>query len=149
MNWRGIITNSTNKNSFWGCSSLHHIRIPSTVTSFGTGVFDACDLFSIDLPDSLQVIGSTIFRNNANLVEVVIPQNVSEMGNMVFFGCAKLKKVIMKPVAPPVLGGEGVFNSTPSDLKIYVPDESVESYKTATNWTKVAAKIKPMSELTE
>ena len=140
---------SINKNSFWGCSSLHHIRIPSTVTSFGTGVFDACDLFSIDLPDSLQVIGSTIFRNNANLVEVVIPQNVSEMGNMVFFGCAKLKKVIMKPVAPPVLGGEGVFNSTPSDLKIYVPDESVESYKTATNWTKVAAKIKPMSELTE
>ena len=71
---------SINKNSFWGCSSLHHIRIPSTVTSFGTGVFDACDLFSIDLPDSLQVIGSTIFRNNANLVEVVIPQNVSEWG---------------------------------------------------------------------
>lgn len=29
---------------------------------------------------------------------------------------------------------------------IYVPEESVQAYKTATNWTRYASRIKPMKK---
>ena len=36
-----------------------------------------------------------------------------------------------------------------NDCPIYVPDEAVETYKTATNWSAYASRIKPISEKTE
>lgn len=33
-----------------------------------------------------------------------------------------------------------------NDCPIYVPDESVDAYMTATNWSELADRIKPMSE---
>ena len=39
--------------------------------------------------------------------------------------------------------------SMPKDFTIYVPDALVEQYKTATNWSKYADKIKPLSEYVE
>jgi hypothetical protein len=32
---------------------------------------------------------------------------------------------------------------------IYVPDDAVDTYKTATNWSAYASRIKPISEKTE
>lgn len=44
----------------------------------------------------------------------------------------------------------GVPFSNCSDLlTFYVPDESVEAYKAAENWSKYADKIKPLSEYVE
>ena len=40
----------------------------------------------------------------------------------------------------PIASGEGY---------VYVPDELVEQYKVATNWTTYANQIKPISELPE
>jgi hypothetical protein len=42
-----------------------------------------------------------------------------------------------------------VFAGTKSTLTIYVPDESVEAYKGATNWSAYADQIKPISEYVE
>jgi hypothetical protein len=52
------------------------------------------------------------------------------------------------------LGGANVFQATTIATSetmgfVYVPDTLVDSYKTATNWSAVAHKIKPMSELEE
>ena len=33
--------------------------------------------------------------------------------------------------------------------KIYVPDNSVDAYKAATNWSQYADRIKPLSEYVE
>ena len=47
---------------------------------------------------------------------------------------------------PPTLNSNA-YNGTHSDLKIYVPDASVEAYKTATNWSQYSSRIKGISEL--
>ena len=59
--------------------------------------------------------------------------------------------LIVRAVTPPTLSGPlyQYLNSNVSLLGIYVPDESVDAYKEATNWTTYANKIKPLSEYVE
>lgn len=45
-----------------------------------------------------------------------------------------------KPTTPPTLGGR-VFEDISSSVKIYVPTQSVDAYKAATNWKNYASKI--------
>ena len=56
--------------------------------------------------------------------------------------------MIVKAETPPSLGGkfERGFHVS-SSLHIYVPDGSVEAYKTATNWASHASIIFPISQL--
>lgn len=79
---------------------------------------------------------------------VDVPDSVINMGNYTFNMCASLQFVIVRNSTPPTLG-TGTFNDTHDGLKIYVPDDSVEAYKTATNWSNYADKIHPLSEYTE
>ena len=91
--------------------------------------------------------GKGCFSGNANLEFVNIPETVTSVGN--FIGCDKLITIISNPVNPPSMLTNRFFNTTPTELKIYVPDESVEAYKQADRWSQYADKIKPLSEYTE
>jgi hypothetical protein len=59
--------------------------------------------------------------------------------------------LIVRAVTPPTLSGQlyQYLNSNVSLLGIYVPDESVDAYKEATNWTNYSSRIKPLSEYVE
>lgn len=88
--------------------------------------------------------GLGCFSGNKNLEFVNIPETVTSVGN--FIGCDKLITIISNPVNPPSMLTNRLFNTTPTELKIYVPDESVEAYKQADRWSKYADRIKPLSE---
>lgn len=90
--------------------------------------------------------GYGCFSGNANLEFVNIPETVTSIGN--FLGCGKLKTIILNPINPPEIIYK-LLSPIPSELKIYVPDESVEAYKVAENWSTYADRIKPLSEYTE
>lgn len=49
----------------------------------------------------------------------------------------------------PVSINSSTIPSYISELKIYVPDSAIETYKTATNWSAFADKIVGFSELTD
>ena len=53
--------------------------------------------------------------------------------------------VIIRAVTPPAVDSN-ITRYTNKLIAIYVPDESVDVYKTATNWSGLASKIKPLSE---
>jgi hypothetical protein len=64
-------------------------------------------------------------------------------------GYAPINTVICKALNPPQLelnAFAGVPHLPGVVETIYVPAESVEAYKTATNWAKYADKIKPYVE---
>lgn len=76
------------------------------------------------------------------------------LGGNAFYGCVKLKKVIITSSSGPFkLQNVGAFTNTPignlADGYVYVPDALVDSYKSATNWSTIATQIKPLSELEE
>ena len=52
---------------------------------------------------------------------------------------------IIKSDLPPLLLDKNSFDHT-DNCPIYVPDSSVDVYKTAMNWNRLANRIKPISE---
>jgi hypothetical protein len=158
------------QNAFNGCISLEAITLPDAITTIGNAAFGGCSsLVSIDLPDSLTTIGEFAFSGCTSLVSIDLPDSCTTIGRDAFsycssllivdlpdsitaihrfaFGATALKLVISRNSTPPVLyyNGYSPFHDTPALQSIYVPDESVDAYKSA--WGDYAGKIKPLSEL--
>mgnify|MGYP002627180320 CR=1 FL=1 len=157
--------------AFYGCSGLTHVTLPSTCTLLETGnIFSSCtNLESINLPEGITTIPTYLFHGsnklehitlpstlqtikgsglfNCGIKEITIPSGVTSMEAQCLNGCRKLKEVIMEPTTPPTLGTQAFGIGTYYVLEaIYVPDASVNAYKTANNWSTYESYIKPISE---
>lgn len=92
-------------------------------------------------PDSLTSIGYMTFSDSTALTSVRIGPNISFIAQYAFIRCSSLSSVTIEATTPPTFGGNGVFNNTSANLKIYVPAESVETYKAVPELVYVKTKI--------
>ena len=152
---------SIGNNAFWGCYYLTSVTIGSNVGSIGTYAFDSCHrLASVSIPASVTSIGNYAFVScgilaaalvvtiadgsllssigvqafyNANLASFNIPASVTSIGQWAFDSCSNLSSVIIQ--APSLTTyGEDAFDGNKDGRMIYVPINSVNTYKT--NWAK-------------
>lgn len=108
--------------------------IPNSVTSIGDFAFDSCtSLTGITIPNSVTYIGYGAFAWCSGLISITIPSSVTSIHHSSFFDCYSLTRVDVQATTPPTLNGDNFINCS-SDLKIYVPSESLEAYKTADYW---------------
>ena len=94
-------------------------------------------------------IGLHAFRNCANLTTAVFSEATS-IGGSAFFECANLTTIVLSVNSVVSLSSTTAFNNTPiarGTGYIYVPDDLIGSYKTATNWTVYEDQIKGLSQL--
>ena len=113
------------------------------ITEIGNYAFSNCSsLTSITIPSSVTSIRSNAFRYCSLLPSIVIPSSVTSIGadGVVFWECRSLKSVTVEATTPPTLG-TNVFYGTHTNLVIYVPAGSVETYKAANNWSNYASRI--------
>ena len=128
-------------NQFNGVTALTEVSVPDIVTTMGNTVFMNCtNLLKAKLSYNNNRIGNNIFNGCVKLPSFIIPKNVTEIGNSVFYSCSNLTSVTCLSTTPPTLGNN-VFLFTNANLVIYVPSESVESYKTASVWSSYASRI--------
>ena len=131
--------------AFSGCSGLTSVTIHEGVTIIGNYVFyDCTGLTSVMIPESVTAIGSNAFSGCTGLTSVTIGKGVTTIDDFAFYDCIGLTSVT-------------VYNPTPIDLlnvneegythfafefvdcdncTLYVPAESVETYKNAEGWKK-------------
>lgn len=91
---------------------------------------------------------SNMFYNCKSLVkanEIQFTGNATEYTNNLFANCTALREMTWTATTPPTIR-TNLWTNCPSDMVIYVPDESVDAYKAASVWSSRAAYIKPMSE---
>lgn len=120
---------------FANCKSLRSLTISESVTSICAGAFECCTgLTSVTIPDSVTTIGSSAFNDCVRLSSITIPDSVTRIGSSAFGFCDNLKKVYCKAAIPPTLGSQVFYTSYNSVPYIYVPNESVSKYRSATNW---------------
>lgn len=110
------------------------------------GTFGGCEnVTEIYLP-SIKTIGVYAFWRNFSLKKIHIGSLCSLIETAAFQG-SDIEDFVIESINPPTTKGNTFVGCTIE--KIYVPDESVEAYKTATNWVMFADRIKPLSEYTE
>ena len=123
--------------AFYHCSSLKSVTIPDSVTSIKGDAFLYCtSLISITIPDSVTSIRWYAFYECTQLRSVTIGNSVTSIGSYAFYNCTSLKEVYCKPTTPPT-GGSQMFYNNASGIKIYVPRNSVEAYKSAEHWVAI------------
>lgn len=126
--------------------SVEQISIPDGAESIGEYAFYQCtNLKSIDMPNSVSKIDAYAFYLCAALESIDIPSNVKSIGNRSFQSCIALKSITVRATTPPALNAYALSN-VPQNVTIYVPSESVDAYKAATNWSARADHIQAISE---
>lgn len=109
---------------FSGCTSIQNVSLP-LVENFNEWCFATCSaLEELTLPMA-EIFTRYVFRSSG-LKKLVLPKNVvAKVASDTFFDT-------------PIAQGTGY---------VYVPDDLLDSYKSATNWSAIGDQIKPMSEL--
>jgi len=108
-----------NQDAFVDCDSLRHVSLPSTLTEIGRGVFFECD----------------------NIEEITIPANVTSIGEYCFMRCPRLKRVHNLSLVPQRV--VELFDED-ADVQVFVPDEALEAYRSASYWKELD--ILPLSD---
>ena len=136
------IPNSVTEIGGWAFANnpLTSVTIPNSVTSIGQSAFARNKLTSVTIPNSVTSIGQSAFESN-KLTSVTIPNSVTKIGEWAFSN-NNLTSVTIHAVNPPT-ADRGIFGYN-SSLKIYVPVQSVNAYKTAEGWKDYADKIFPI-----
>ena len=126
--------------AFARCNSLTNVTIPNSVTTIGTSAFNQCkSLSSVTLSDSVTTIGDSAFEECENLTDVTIGSGVTSIGNEAFLGCFNLNSITCLATTPPTLGSDVFYNT--NECPIYVPCESLNTYKSASGWRKYSGRI--------
>lgn len=85
-------------------------------------------------------MGIFLFYQLVCLSTVIIPINITHIGQNTFNGCTALNSVTCNNTIPPEMTGVNVLTNT-NDCPIYVPSASVSAYQSASGWSTYASRI--------
>ena len=118
------------------------IEFNSDVTVIDSQAFYSKTAMTIVIiPNSVTYIGNNAFRNCSGLTSIDIPSSVTNIGVETFANCTSLTSITIEATTPPwLINGSYTFGNT-NNCPIYVPEESVDTYKSANGWSIIASRI--------
>ncbi len=143
-------------NPFSSCESLVTINGKFATADNDALIYDdalvvvAKDVTRFTIPETIKTLEAGAFDSCKELTTITIPTNVTEIGCGCFGSCDKLTAVYCQSTTPPIAkfsdsGDWGCFHGVP--VKIFVPAEAVDAYKTADGWSAYADVIEAEPEL--
>lgn len=143
------LTDISIKGMFENCSVLKDVNLPNVIKAGGQYTFSGCSaLEKLELPECKYFGADSFVRNNNNLKSIVVPKCTNFYNNTQAFLSTSLREIVLGT-------SECILANAPTNTfsvnfqetgSVYVPDEYVDSYKAATNWSVIADIIKPISE---
>lgn len=123
-----------------GCNEL--VAHDITEKSIQTG-----NLKTINVGECITSIGTDAFYGELNLTDVVLPNSLQYIKDVMLHGCTSMQTLTILTTTPPTFIGTGgnfygLFSENPQTevipegFKIKVPLESVMTYKTANVWSR-------------
>ena len=129
------------------CSAIAtgRIKVAETVTDVKESAFIGCfDITAVELPDNVSFIGKNAFTECDSLRTLIIGSGLTET-DMYAFDSKNIRTVVCKAMTPPDLGMNSFYSVQKNKAVLYVPDESVELYGSASQWSDFGS-IRPLSQ---
>lgn len=86
--------------AFEYCNSLQNIKFPDSLVEIGSEAFKSCNIYELNLPESLEYIGPHSFSNCGQLTELYIPENLTSIGTGAFTNCYNVNSIIVNENNP-------------------------------------------------
>ena len=86
------------------------------------------------IPDDVVTIGQNAFYGRTQMTTITLPASVTSIGAQAFFNCSGLQSIDVRSATPATLGSLA-FLSVPTDIPVYVPCESIETYQETAGWS--------------
>lgn len=164
---------SIGSRAFEQCRNLTSVNYGGN-PSLGTFMFSYCvaitDIRAF-LPSGVTDLTSNMFERCSGIVDAIIPEGVTRVNRDVFYYCSgiirfsypssitridaqegiwnnAITEIVINATTPPTLGhASNSLGPTTKTFPIYVPDASVNTYKSTTgNWAGYSSRIKGISE---
>ncbi|MDE6295294.1 MAG: leucine-rich repeat protein [Muribaculaceae bacterium] len=157
--------------AFEDCSGLTSVTIGNSVQSIGKDAFKGCrdltkaefgciiqlcginfgneysnplyyvnnlyingeEITNLVIPFNVTSIGNYSFYNCSGLTSVTIPESVTTIGQRAFSGCSGLTTIYSYNTTPPATGN-GTFDGVPYDAIVYVPKGRALAYSNHNGW---------------
>ena len=104
------------------------------MTSIGYAAFYDCSgLTSITIPNSVTSIEEEAFFGCSSVTSVTIGNSVTTIGEWAFLNCFSLTSIVCEANTPPNCD-DYCFGYINKSIPVYVPANSVETYKAANEW---------------
>ena len=138
---------------FRGCTELTSIDLSPLLTMINvnriSGILYGCSKLERVIGEEFETFtkvstAETMFYGCRLITKVNLPIPFPSLTYNAYTDCKSLKYIKSRKIIPHSISND-VFNNT-NNCPIYVPDEALDAYKTATNWTAIADRIKPMSQ---
>lgn len=134
--------------AFEYCEDLRTVEIPENITKIGLYAFDNCTSLSgnhdhpLIIPDSVETISYSAFSSCLLLEDIIIGEGITAIGSYAFSNCRSLNRVRIKAITPPTLANINAFGGAEATYPIDVPLDNENAYKSATNWSSLAFRIR-------
>ena len=81
-------------NAFINCTELISMQLPNTVTIIGNSAFSCCArLSNINIPESVTMIESSAFGLCSQLKNITFPNSLTFLGSSAFLNCSKIETI--------------------------------------------------------
>ena len=129
--------------AFVWCKGMKNVQLPRTLKRLKAATFGACQsLNEVVIPNQVTYVGPGAFNYCYSLKRVTIGSSVdtiaSERYEIPFDKCDSLEEVICLAKIPPLLYHDAFNAKAYAQATLYVPEESVEAYQTASEWSRFA-----------
>ncbi len=117
---------------------------------FCRSISSRLSLVSLELPNSLTTIDRYAFAVNETATTLVIPANVTSIGEYAFGSWDALESITDLATTPPVLGTDAFTTyvngtNTQIPVPIYVPAAALSAYQTAPTWSQYSSRIQGLT----
>lgn len=114
-------------------------EIPEGIETIGNYAFAYCsDRQSVILPEGIKTIGDCSFLHCWSLHTITFPESTEYIGYKAFDSCESIEEVIAKASSPCEMEDDAFSNETYQRATLYVPDETIDSYREAEGWKRFA-----------
>lgn len=120
--------------TFKNCISLEKIEIPRNVTNLNQLFIHCLSLKEVSILGNVLTISDLTFLDCIKLEIITLPSSVELIESDAFANCYNIRSITINAHIPPQISSY-LFRDIIDEIEIYVPEESIEQYKSAEIWS--------------